>query len=279
MRRKKEHLIPLEKSKRVIYLDKRGRKPDRTGAASVIFGILSLICLFYCLAIGLFVGYGSSFFLVWGILAICFALLCILMLHKEWVQRVPKWIQRSVLALFWVGIALFVVIEVLIMSQFGSAASPGADYMIVLGAQWKENGPSYVLQKRLDAAVSYLKQNPDTQVIVSGGKGSNEPISEAEGMYEYLANAGIEPERIQMENQSMNTSQNLKFSGELLDKSQNSVVLVTNNFHIYRAVQIAQKQGYRDVQGLSASSYPGMLPNNMLREFFGILKDFAVGNL
>ena len=58
------------------------------------------------------------------------------------------------------------------------------------GGAWRadeENGPSRALQLRLDTAYDYLVENPDTIVIVSGGKGSNEPVSEAQGMYEYLA--------------------------------------------------------------------------------------------
>ena len=90
---------------------------------------------------------------------------------------------------------------------------------------------------------------------------------------------GIAEERILTENKSANTCQNLAYSSQLLDKENDSVVLVTNNFHMYRALSIAKKQGYLQIEGLSAGSYPAMLPNNLLREFFGVIKDFFVGNL
>lgn len=115
-------------------------------------------------------------------------------------------------------------------------------------------------------------------VIVSGAKGSNEPVSEAQGMYDYLVNAGIAPERILMEEASRNTYENLEYSGQLLDRQRDSVVLVTNNFHMYRALKLAKGAGYRQIGGLSASTYPWMLPNNLLREFFGVVKDFCAGN-
>ncbi len=95
----------------------------------------------------------------------------------------------------------------------------------------------------------------------------------------YLENAGIAPERIVQEEASTNTSENLEFSAEFLDKSSDRVVIVTNNFHVYRAVGIAGKKGYAKVEGLAAGSYPAMVPNNLLREFFGVVKDVCVGNM
>ena len=208
-----------------------------------------------------------------------FAGLSLLAVHPAWLAKIPFWLKGAFVVCSIIGLLLLVLVEGLILSQFGAKAEAGADYMIVLGAQWKQSGPSYVLQKRLDKAITYLEQNPETIVIVSGGQGSNEPIAEAEGMKGYLMEKGIAEERILTENKSANTCQNLAYSSQLLDKENDSVVLVTNNFHMYRALSIAKKQGYLQIEGLSAGSYPAMLPNNLLREFFGVIKDFFVGNL
>lgn len=98
----------------------------------------------------------------------------------------------------------------------------------------------------------------------------------------YLQEAGIAPERILVENKSRNTHENLAFSAELpgldLDKETCRVVVVTSNFHVFRAVGIAKKQGYQ-AEGLAADSVRYMLPNNLLREFVGVLKDVLVGNM
>ena len=94
-----------------------------------------------------------------------------------------------------VGLAAFVVVESLIFTEFGAKAQPGADYCIILGAQMKANGPSNTLQRRLDRALVYLRENPETLAIVSGCQGSNEPVSEARGMYDYLVGAGIAPDK------------------------------------------------------------------------------------
>lgn len=276
---KKPHLIPFEKSKRVIYLEKRGKEKAKMPVSAKIFGMLGIVCLLYCLSIFLFMGYGTSFFIIWGVIAVGCGLFSLLLAHKEWLKRIPKWLRVSFVTLATMGLLLFAIVEGMILSQFAAKPQPGADYVLVLGAQWKANGPSYVLQKRLDTAIQYLEENPDTLVIVSGGQGSNERISEAAGMQSYLVAAGVSEERIFLEDKSTNTCENLVFSSALLDKANHRVVLVTNNFHMYRASRIARKQGYAHVEGLAAGSYPGMLPNNLLREFLGVIKDFCVGNL
>lgn len=280
---RKEHLIPIGKGKRTIYLDPRGKEHRKKIAchlsSSRILGILGFLCLLYCVCILLFMGYGTNFFLIWGVLAACCGGLSLLLSREKWLNRIPGWLKKSFCICCAACVALFVLVEALILSRFGAEAEAGADYVIVLGAQWKQDGPSYVLQKRLDEAIVYLEENPDTAVIVTGGQGSNEHISEAEGMYGYLMEAGIAGERILREDQATSTVENLAFSAELLDKMNDRVVLVTNDFHMFRALSIAGKMGYEQAEGLAAGSFPWMLPNNLLREFLGVLKDFLAGNL
>lgn len=276
-RRKREELIPYNKTKRVIYVYRRGKKrPAGVVAGGFLLG-LGVLCLLYCLFILLFVRFGSWFFLTWGVgglvLLIWGGLLC-----GQRTESIPRWIKLCWGLLVGVGLAAFVAVEGLILTQFGAVAQPGADYCVILGAQIRTNGPSDTLRRRLDRAVVYLRENPETQAIVSGCQGSNEPVSEARGMYDYLVAAGIAPERIQLEEASCNTCENLEFSGNLLNRREDSVVLITNNFHMYRALQLAKGAGYEHVQGLSASSYPWTLPNNMLREFMGVVKDFFAGH-
>lgn len=275
---RRERLIPLEKSRKVIQLERRGlvkKKP----IGAVIWGLLGILCLAYCLTIGLFMGYGTYFFLIWGVLAVCCGILSFILAHTGWVAKLSKWFKVTCVAVFVIGVILFGVVESCIIGSFGVKPTPGADYCIILGAQWKVSGPSYILRLRLDAALEYLRENPETIVIVSGGRGSDEPISEAQGMKEYLVNAGIEEERILTEDTSNNTVSNLSNSGALLDKANDRVVLVTNNFHVYRACSIARRQGYVHLEGLAADSHMGMLPNNLLREFFGVIKDTMTGNM
>lgn len=276
MKKKKDVLVPFEKSERVIHLDKRGKEKGGLSAGTVIFGILGLLCILYCVAIAC-AGFGTYFFLIWGAVGAVFLLLG-LFCDRRLSARVPRWIRNTVKVLFCLGGLLFCIVEGLILTQYHAMARPGADYCIILGAQWKSNGPSEVLRRRLNKAVEYLNENPNTLVIVSGGQGGNEVISEAVGMKQYLMAAGISEERILVEDKSTNTRENLAFSAELLDKDNSQVVIVTNNFHMFRALKIAEKQGYQ-AEGLSADSVAWMVPNNLLREFMGVCKDFLVGNL
>lgn len=271
-------LIPQERSRRVIYLNKRGKDAARRPAAAwALYGLgAGAIC--YCIGIAVN-GFGTYFFLIWGGIGAACLGLGALVGNRKLMAAIPKPVKVAVGALVCAGAVTFCAVEGMILSEYGASAAPGADYCIVLGAQWKPSGPSAVLRKRLDKAVEYLKANPDTKVIVSGGKGANEPMAEAEGMYGYLVQAGIEEERILVEDKSRSTYENLVYSGGLLDKENDRVVIVTNNFHVFRAMSIAKKQGYANVEGLAASTPLGSGPNNLLREFMGVVKDFFVGNL
>lgn len=277
MKRKKNDLVPFEESRRVIYLERRGQRRVQMSFGSLVFGILGILCILYCIAIG-FAGFGTKFFFIWGAIGTVCLLLCAALANREFADALPGWLKWLATGIFCLGLLIFVIVEIMIISRFNAEAKPGADYCIILGAQWKANGPSEVLRRRLDKAVEYLNANPDTIAIVSGGQGSNEVISEAAGMQQYLLNAGVDEERILLEDRSTNTCENLAFSSELIDKEKSRVVIVTNNFHVFRALKIAQKQGYH-AEGLAADSVVWMLPNNLLREFIGVLKDVAVGNM
>lgn len=278
MRRDKDKLIPFEKSKKVIYLDRRGKVERGVPLSAVFFWILGACCILYCIGVAV-VGFGTYFFLVWGALGLISLLVGFFLSDRERVRRLPKWLRVIVFLLFLTGLGLFCTIEGLIFSEYNAVPKSGADYMIVLGAQWKPEGPSEVLRRRLDKAAEYLNANPDTVVIVSGGQGSDEPISEAAGMRQYLANAGISDERILMEDKSTSTRENLMFSSSLLDKENDRVVIVSNNFHMFRALRLAKKQGYQNVEGLAASAVMALVPNNLLREFLCVLYEFVEGTL
>lgn len=245
----------------------------------VILLVFGIFCLVYFLCIAFFVGHGTNFYFIWLLLGFGAILLSLLIRKGIWEHRLPGWFRRTFVILVCIGISLFLIVEGFIISGFSKSAPDGLDYLVVLGAQMKASGPSRALQYRLDAAIEYLVNNPDTCVIVSGGQGSDEHIPEAQGMYDYLISKGISAERIVKEDQSKNTFQNLTFSAQYLDKETDSVGVVSNNFHVFRAVKIAKKAGYQNVSGIAARGEPFLQLNNMMREFLGVMKDFLVGNM
>ena len=234
-----------------------------------IFFILAVICIIYAVIVRS-TGSGTSFFLMWVGIGIVLLFLGISFRMEFW-KKVPHVVKVIGMVVVCIGIVSFVLVEGCVISQMHAKGKAELDYIIVLGAQVRENGPSPVLKYRLDKAVEYLEENPDTICIVSGGQGSNEPWSEAEGMAQYLQEKGIDTARILTEDQSQTTEQNITNS-KMLMKEGASVGIVTNNFHVFRALQIAKKYGLSDVCGIAADSTPKYLPNNMLREFFAEMK-------
>ena len=241
--------------------------------------LLGIICIVYFFGIIFFTGHAGGFSFLWLFLGVGALTMFILIKKKIWSDYIPIWFRRTFIALICLGGGLFIAVEGCIISGFSKKGPSGLDYLVVLGAQMKASGPSRALQYRLDEAANYLIENPDTKVIVSGGQGADEPVSEARGMCEYLTAKGIGPDRIFMEDQSKNTFQNLSFSAEFLDRENDSVGVVSNNFHIFRAEKIAKKAGYANVFGIAARGDAFLQCNNMVREFFGVLKDFFVGNM
>lgn len=236
------------------------------GILSALYGILVLQ-----------VGSGTLFWLLWEAIG-AFFLIWALLIHKEFFV-LHKRIKIVFHALVVMAVAVLATFCGMIAGEFSATGKQNLDYIIVLGAQVREDGPSVVLRYRLDTAITYLDENPDTTCIVSGGQGVNEPFSEAEGMADYLMQHGIEQERILLEDTSINTVENIRNSKVLMEQPYDGVGIVTNNFHVFRAVQIAKVQGLEGVCGIAADSNMLFLPNNMLRECCGILKDWIIKNI
>ncbi|WP_286177017.1 YdcF family protein [Bacillus sp. AFS017274] len=146
-----------------------------------------------------------------------------------------------------------------------------ADYLIILGARVKGSIPSLSLQYRIDKAAEYLTANKHTVAIVSGGKGPGEDISEAKAMQQGLIAQGIEEARIMMEDKSTTTHENIVFSKELIPDTAASGLIVSNDFHIYRAVEIARKEGL-NMKGMPAKTPKVSLLKSYTREYLAITK-------
>ena len=264
-------------------MKKTHSQPKRFTPCSLVFLVFSILCVLY----GFFImnlKSGNHFYSVWFFFGVIF-FFGFFVIYKGWWEKAPqalKIILRCIgsLALIWC-----VAMNILIFSAFNAydehASSKDAplDYIIILGAHVYPWGPSPALKYRLDTAIQYLEKHPETDCIVSGGKGSNEHDPEAYVMFDYLLDAGIQEERIIIEDQSINTYENIEFSTQFFDPKEDSVGIVTNNFHIFRATAIAKKDGIAHVQGIDAPSRFLYLPNNNLREAFAITKDFFVGNI
>lgn len=151
--------------------------------------ILCVISFLYGISI-LNVNSGSLFYLIWFLISAFFIIIDLLIYFKVFERY--KVFKKIFIWVCSIGICIFLVILSLIISKMNVKPVKNLDYIIVLGAQVKESGPSVVLRYRLDRAVSYLKENDNTLVIVSGGQGANEKATEASVMKEYLVNNAMQ---------------------------------------------------------------------------------------
>lgn len=245
----------------------------------IICIVMAIVSFLYFMGIVLFRGVGSNFHYCWLALSIILAIVGFEWKYHFLVNRIPGVCIRIMKIGFIAGLLLFVFVEGCIVASFQEKGEKNLEYIIVLGAQVRSTGPSRALQMRLDCAYDYLIANQQTIVVVSGGQGSDEPMSEAQCMQEYLVNRGIAAERIILEDKSTNTHQNLVYSKKLLPEGTNKVGVVTNNFHVFRGVKIAKRAGFEEAQGLAAKTYLPLLASDMMREFFGVIKDVAMGNM
>lgn len=234
-----------------------------------VLGILGLGLILYGILVFM-VGSGTGFFVVWlglGFLVLLFDL----SLKIGFWQRVPMVVKGILTMIVIVCLISVLFFEGLVIKAFRQEVKTDLDVILVLGAQVYENGPSIALRCRLDKAIRYLEENPDTICIVTGGQGYNEPFPEAVGMAAYLKEHGIAEERILLEPESKTTEENILNSMSMIPQGAD-VGIVTNNFHVYRALQIAIGCGLQNICGIPASSDLFFLPNNMFREFFGEMK-------
>lgn len=173
---------------------------------------------------------------------------------------------------------IWVIILSVLMAQAASAKPSRPTTLIVLGCKVNGDTPSLALQKRVDAAAEYLLENPTVLVIVSGGQGADEWISEAEAMKNLLLHKGIGIERIIMEDQSTSTIENLEFSKKiLLEKDLGlDVIIITEGYHMLRAQTLAARADL-NAEGLSSETVSWLLPTFWVREWFGNTLEFLRG--
>lgn len=245
-------------------MEKRSRR------RSLLLLLLAACCVLYGIKVFL-AGSGTAFFVVWLFLGLGFAGLSFAV-RRGLLKKLPRSVKILCCVILCICLLFFCVAEGFILSCYFSQAPENLDVIIVLGAQVYESGPSPILNCRLWKALQYLLENPETKCIVSGGQGYNEPFPEAIGMQRYLTENGIEPERILLEPESQTTRENLEFSRRLLPEEGSSVGIVTNNFHVFRSLQTAKRAGFDNVYGIAAYSPIGFIPNNLLREFFALIK-------
>lgn len=159
-------------------------------------------------------------------------------------------LRAVLLILLGLCVAFYGAMEIFIALHDETRLTGEPETMVIFGCQVWPHGPSILLQDRLDTALDYLDGHPDMKIVVTGGKGDDEHISEAQCMYDYLTAHGVDGENIYLEDQSRNTWQNVNYTLDLMGEVGVSadittgaaegldpggdVVLVSSGFHLAR---------------------------------------------
>lgn len=232
----------------------------------VIVGLLVPHGTYLC-----FFTHGRSFLglLCFGIAAliVCDHLLRMLRKNHAVASKALRIVLNSFLIL---GMTAYAITLVPIIHASRGTSEANCQYLVVLGAKVNGESPSFSLQDRIDCAYDYLSEHPDTIVIVSGGQGPDEGISEAQCMYNELTKMGIDGSRIWMENKSTSTRENLNFSLALIEEKTGSrpdtIGLLSSEYHIYRASLVAKECGVEAVGIPAPTRWFSLKINYFLRE-------------
>ena len=228
-------------------------------------------CVFFMLPVckGGF-GLGAAFGMF-----VCLLGLALLLLFGK-LSRQGGWKQaavRLVTAFYGLGLCWALYLTVL---MFSATLNPPPENtnVVVLGARvYSAERMSISLTGRVEKAYEYLSGNPEAQCIVTGGQGSDEPCPEAVTQQNALIGMGIEEGRIFLEDRSHNTRENFKFAKEIADEQGmgTEVAVVTQGFHMYRAIQSAKAAGFAPYS-LVAETDPLLFPEYYGRELLSLTK-------
>ena len=201
-------------------------------------------------------------------------------LQKKYPKPI-KAVKRVVTVILCIGLLVCGITETLIIKASFGDADEALDYVVVLGAKVRNDGPSVPLQNRIDAAYEYLTSHPHTVAVVTGGMGTDEPMSEAQCMYDHLVARGIDPERIWMEDKATSTRENLLLSLALIEEKTGQqperIGLISNEYHLFRAKLFA------DACGVEAAGIPAhttrisQMINHFMREVAGVWHYILLG--
>ena len=242
--------------------------------------VLGILCLLYYLAMGVFVRFGQSLLWLWPLMGGIF------ILHWAVVRRsintgkpvpLPKWAITVCVILIAIALIVFTSVQVMISSAASVKAPEDLDCIIVLGAKVNGTQPSGALSQRIDAACKYLSDNPGTPCIATGGQGEDEGISEAECIRRGLTARGIADDRIILEEEATDTTTNFTNSFELLPDGADDIGVVTNDFHVLRALMTARGLSGLNFYAISARSTPWGYIHYCLREFCALAVGFITG--
>jgi len=194
-------------------------------------------------------------------------------------NRIKRTIKRLIPAILVLLVVQFVVVELLLIGNAVPDQEKETEYLIILGAGLNGETPSLSLYERLKTGLDYLLKYPDTKVVVSGGQGRGESITEAEAMRRYLIANGISHDRILSESMATSTMENFKYSKKLIEevtgKPVGEISFVTSSFHILRSKMLAKRNGLK-AYAISSKTPDQVIIQMYFREYFAFFKSLII---
>lgn len=246
-----------------------------------LWSCIGILAVIYFIVINILGGriYFSEVFLILGLIAIVISVFYNKILNVDFIKKHIKFIRGLIVAC----ISIFVIFETMII-MYPKKSLEKSNVIIVLGAGLRGSIPSLTLRYRLDSTIEYInKTDYNGKIIVSGGQGQGEDITEAEAMKNYLIDKGISSDRIIKEDKSTSTSENLRFSKEVIKNNLNydvgkniKTTIITTDFHAMRSNMLAKRNGYENVKLYTTSTEWYLIPNMYFREFFAFIKSLIL---
>lgn len=249
-------------------------------------GIISWIGIVICLILAVFFNFfmlGYSFTVL-----VLLGLAGILLLYGTLIPRFAKKypltarrLKRVFTILLCIGLILVGITEFFIIRASLGEPKESCDYVVVLGAKVRANGPSVALMERIYGARDYLQAHPEVIAIVSGGQGPDEPMTEAQAMYDELVKLGIDENRLWMEDQATSTWENLNFSLDLIEEKTGTrpdkIGIVSSEYHLFRASLFADACSVESVLIPAHTSRLSQKVNHFMREVAGVWHYLILG--
>lgn len=240
---------------------------------------LGILCALFAFV---FPGYSFSALVTGAVMGlIVFYNLADILMRKY--PRPVKVVRRIVTIILCIGLLICAGTEILIIRASFGDSQEDVDYIVVLGAKVREDGPSVSLQNRIDAACEYMTAHPNAIAVVTGGQGKDEPMTEAQAMFDGLVALGIDPERVWMEPEATSTWENLHFSLNLIEEKTGQrpakIGLLSSEYHLFRAKLFASACNV-EAAGIPAhTTLVSQAINHFLREVAGVWHYILLGGL
>lgn len=248
----------------------------------VLWRFLAMLPLGFIWFVFTFVMAGYSFSAL-----VCLCLMGVLMFYnladllKNRFPRTVRVVRRIFTVCLCIGLLVVGITEAIIIEASFGDPEVSCEYIVVLGAKVRHDGPSVSLQNRIDAAYNYLNAHPDAIAVVSGGQGPDEPMTEAQCMFEELTAMGIDSARIWIEDRATSTWENMHFTLDLIEEKTgvrpDSLGVISSEYHMFRASLFADACGIEFVGIPAHTTRLSQMINHFMREVAGVWHYIILG--